>query len=78
MLFNICMTFHGDILNGFNVIERTGLCHRTANNKHQRDVTKKIHIQELWFLHSVCHLLVLNICMTFYEYLEQFKVIERT
>ena len=55
------------------------ICHKTANYKLQRDVTqKKIHIQELWFLHSACHLLVLYICMKFYEYmLNSFKVIER-
>ena len=53
------------------------ICHRTANYKLQRDVTQKIHIQELWFLHSACHLLVLNICMKFYGYiLNSFKVIE--
>ena len=52
------------------------ICQRTANYKLQRDITKKIHIQELWFLHSACHLLVLNICMKFYEYiLNSFKVI---
>ena len=77
MLVNICMKFH-DTLNGFKVIERTWFCHRTANYKIQRDVTKKIHIQELCFLHSACHLLVLNICMTFYEsILNSLKVIER-
>ena len=56
------------------------ICHRTANYKVRRDVTKKkIHIQELWFLHSACLLLVLNIYMKFYEYiLNSFKVIERT
>ena len=56
------------------------ICHRTANYKLQRDVTNKyIYIQELWFLHSACHLLVLNIYMKFYEYiLNSFKVIERT
>ena len=44
-----------------------------------RDVTQKIHIQQLWFLHSACHLLVLNICMKFYEYiLNSSKVIEWT
>ena len=49
------------------------ICHRTANYNLQRDVTKKIHIQGLWFLNSACHLLVLNICAKFYEYiLEQF------
>ena len=69
------MKFHEDILNSFKLTERTWFCHRTANYKHQREVTKKIHIQELWFLHSACHLLVLNICMKFYEYtyLEQFQ-----
>ena len=38
-------------------------------------VTKNIHIHELWFLHSACHLLVINMCMKFYEYtyLEQFQ-----
>ena len=47
--------------------------------KLQRDTTKQIHIQELWFLHSACHLLVLNICMKFYEYiLNNFKFIEWT
>ena len=79
MLVNICILFHKDILNGFKVIERTRFCHRTANYKLQRDVTQKIHIQELWFLHSACHLLVLNICMKFYEYiLNSSKVIEQT
>ena len=52
---------------------------RTAYYKLQRDVTQKIHIQELWFLHSACHLLVFNICMKLYEYnLNSSKVIERT
>ena len=78
-LVNICMKFHDDILNGFEVIDLTWFCHRTANYKLQREVTQKIHIQELWFLHSACHLLMLNICMKFYEYiLNSFKVIERT
>ena len=53
------------------------ICHRTANYKLQG--TKKIHIQELWFLQYACHLLALNICMKFYEYiLNSFKVIELT
>ena len=55
------------------------ICHITANYKLQRDANQNIHIQELWFLHSACHLLMLNICMKFYEYiLNSFKVIERT
>ena len=61
------MKFHENILNGFKVIERTLFCHRTANYKLQRDVSQKIHTQELWFLHSACHLLVLNTCMKFCE-----------
>ena len=39
------------ILNSFKVIERTRLCQETAK-KVQRDVTQKVSIQELWFLHS--------------------------
>ena len=45
----------------------------------KRGITKKIHIHELWFLHSACHRLVLNICMKFYEcILNSSKVIEQT
>ena len=73
------MKFYEYILNNSKVIERTLFCHGTANFKLQRDVTQKIHIQELRFLYSACHLLVLNICMKFYEYiLNSSKVIERT
>ena len=63
MLINICTKFHEDTLNGFKVVKQ--ICQRTANYKLQRDVTQKIHSQELWFLHSACHLLVFNICMKF-------------
>ena len=74
---NTCMKFYEHILNGFKVVEQTWFCYGTA--KLQRDVTQKIHIQELWFLHSACHLLVLNIGMKFYEYiLISSKDIERT
>ena len=76
MLVNICMKFHEDTLNGFRA---DMICHGTANYKLQRDVTQKIHIKELCFLHSACHFLVLHIFMAFYEYiLNSFKVIERT
>ena len=51
------------------------ICHRTANYKLQMEITQKIHIQELWFLLSVCHLLVLHICTKFYEdILNSFKL----
>ena len=73
------MTFYEYILNSSKVIERTRFCHGTANYKLQRDVTQKIHIQELCFLHSARQLLVLNICLKFYEYiLNSSKFIERT
>ena len=79
LVLNICMKFYEYILNSSKVIERTRFCHGTANYKLQRDITQKIHIQKLWFLHSACHLLVLNICMKFYEYiLNSSKVIKRT
>ena len=65
MLVNICMKFHEDILNGFKLTEWTWFCHRTAKYTLQRDVTKKMHTQELWFLHSVCYLLVLIFVWSF-------------
>ena len=58
MLVNICMKFHEDTLNCFSY-GADMICHGTANYKLQRGVTQKINIQELWFLHSECHLLVL-------------------
>ena len=79
MLVNISMKFHEDTLKWFQSYRADMICHRNAHYKLQRDVTKKIHIQELWFLHSACHLLMLYICMEFYEcILDSFKVIERT
>ena len=51
----------------------------TATYKVQRGITKKIHKQELWFLHSACRHMVLNICMKFHEdILEGFNIIQRT
>ena len=55
------------------------ICHRTAKYNLQRDVTQKIHTQELRFLHYVFHLWVLNTCLKFYEYiLNSFEIIEQT
>ena len=46
--------------------------------KIQRDVTQKVSIRELWFWHSACHLMLVNICMKFHEdILNSFKVTER-
>ena len=54
-----------------------GFVTETATYKVQRGITKKIHIQELWLLCSAGRLIVLNICMKFYEHiLDGFKVIE--
>ena len=48
----------------------------TATYKVQRGITKKIHKQELWFLHNARRPIVLNICMKFHEdILKGFKVI---
>ena len=41
MLGNISMTFHEDILNGFQVTERTDFVTETATYKVQRDITQK-------------------------------------
>ena len=51
----------------------------TATYKVKRDLTQNVSIQELWFLHSACHLMLVNICMKFHEdILNGFKGIERT
>ena len=39
----------------------------SATYKVQRDVTQKVSIQELWFLHAACGLMLVNICMKFHE-----------
>ena len=72
------MKFREDILNGFKVTEQTRFCLRTATYKIQRALLK-IHKQVLWFVHSACRHMVLNICMKFLEdILKGFIVIVRT
>ena len=45
----------------------------------QRAITRKVGEQELWFMCSVCHLMVFNICVKFHENMSSsFKVMERT
>ena len=47
--------------------------------KVQRNITKKIHIQELRFLRSACHPMLINIYMKFHEdILNGFQVTEQT
>ena len=51
----------------------------TATYKVQRGITQKVLIQELWFLCSAHHLILVNICMKFHEgILNGFWVTERT
>ena len=72
------MKFCEYILNSSKVIERTRFCHGTTNYKLQRDVTQRVSIQELWFLHSARHLMLVNICVKFHEdTLNGFKATER-
>ena len=73
MVLNTCMKFYDHILNSFGHDFVT----ETDTYKVQRNVTQKVSIQELWFLHSACHLMLINICMKFHEdTLNGFKVIE--
>ena len=51
-----------DILNRFQVTEWTQFC-----DKVQREITQKVYMQELWFLCSACHLMLINIYMKFRE-----------
>ena len=67
MLVNICMKFHEDTLNGFKVIERTRFCLRNCELQSSKGRNSKSIIQELWFLHSACRLMLVNICMKFHE-----------
>ena len=77
MLVNISMTFHEGILNGSQVTERTASHSVLGIAKVQKGITKKICIQELWFLRSAQRLMLVNISMTFHEdILNRFQIIE--
>ena len=79
MLVNISMAFHEDILNGFlsyRATERTALYSVLGIAQVQRGITKK-YIQELWFLGSAHHLMLVNISMKFHgDILSGFQVTE--
>ena len=48
-------------------------------HKVQRAITQKVQKTELPFLHSACHLMLIDICIKFRDYsLSGFQVIERT
>ena len=65
MLIDICMKFHKDSLNGFQVIGRTWLRHDFVMDEVPRRITQKVQMHELWFLHSACLLMLIDICMKF-------------
>ena len=58
MLVNISMKFHEDILNGFQVTERTRFCHWNCYLQSSKGHNSKIYIQELLFLRSAHRLLL--------------------
>ena len=48
-------------------------------HKVQREITQKVYKAELPFLHSACHLVLIDIFVKFREYsLSGYQVIERT
>ena len=63
MMFYISMKFHENILNGFQIIEKTQNyhCRISKGNK------SKMYRQELWFLCSLPRLVMLYISMKFHE-----------
>ena len=61
------MKFYGYILNGLKLSSGHDFFMETATYKVQRHVTQKVSIQELWFLHSACRIMLVNICMKFHE-----------
>ena len=76
MLVNISTTFHEDIITVFKL--QSGR-HCSRHSQRLKGITKKIHIQELWFVRSARRLMLVNISMTFHEYiLNGFQVTERT
>ena len=59
MMIDICIKFCEYSLSGFQVIERM--------HKVQREITQKVLKAELLFLHSACHLMLIDICIKFRE-----------
>ena len=75
MLIDIYMKFLEDILNRFQVTERTRFCDRQSSKGNNSKSIK----QKLWFLHSARHLILIDIYLNFHEdRLNGFQVIERT
>ena len=57
MMLYFSMNFHENIFKGFQDIERTRFC----------DTDGQTDGQELWFLSSVCPLMILYISMKFHD-----------
>ena len=69
---NVFLTF-------FKLLRGNDFVTETATYKFKGKLTQKVSIQELWFLHSACRLMLVNICMKFHEViLNGIKVIELT
>ena len=79
ILVDICMKIHEDSLKAFQVVERTRLRRNLVMAKVPWEVTQKVQMQELWFLHSARPPMLVDICMKFHDAsLYGLKVIERT
>ena len=79
MLIDICKKLHENSLNGFQVIGLTQSRHNFVTYKVTKEITQKALMQELQFLNSACHLILVNICMKIHEdSLKAFQVVERT
>ena len=79
MLVNICMKFHEGTLNGFWDTERTQPYRKIYYFQFQRAITPKLCNQDLRFLRSASHLMLLYICVKFHENISNsFWVTERT
>ena len=73
------MKIHEDILKTFQVVEWTQLRRNLVMVEVTWEITQKVYMQELWFLHSACPLMLADICMKFHDAsLYGLKVIEQT
>ena len=62
------LKFHEDILNCCKIIEWTKFCHRNYYLQiSQTQKTKKLCVEELWFLHFACWPMLVNIYMKTHE-----------
>ena len=68
MVLNICVKFHENILNGFEVTEQTQVCGKNCHFFNiQRAITPEECNPELQFLHSAHCLILLNMFVKFHE-----------